>query len=762
MNGDEGIAELESLSPSGDAPKRRITTAQQQIAIADKYIWQDQESSRQRARALALANNEPPYIDSELREKGLSHIVNVNFGEAAAMLESALAPYIELINGVPRIPNCVMQDYGDDYDGEAEIISEEFDWFLKEWKDHAAYMQLLSKEFVAWGVGAAIFPDERTPLWEPVGLKDFKLARDTKASDTEIEIAVVTRAMSVSKLYDHIRNPEAAKKTGWNINAVKQAIWKASTHSDNWKNYSLHWEDFQRRIKENDMYFGEAAYKRAQLIYTYNREFDEKWTQLIGSRDATDLLYERPSKFGCVNECFVVFTYGVGQGTYHSVRGLLQKSYNHIQISNRILCQSAQAAISAGLIQLQGDAETIQGFNYLEVGPYTFIPKGLEPVQLQPNNVATQGLPIWQTVSQVLQNNTGSYRSRSTTPEGQSRSATEVVQQARNESTLGAAALNLFYTPYDKLLSEQYRRAINPALSQHDKGGKLALEFRKRCLRRGVSMDRLRNVAKVQAVRALGDGGPVMTADSANQLMQYYSLLDERGKQEAVRAAVASIKGIGYQKVEMFVPKGEPRKTVQFDIANLENGNLRQGVPQIVHDSQNHAVHMEAHMPLLMEFIEAHRQQQIPDEQALSILVPAQQHVTEHLVMFSNNNFRAQEVKQYKQMLQQASAYIDQLEQQVINAAMAQNSQMEEQVAQGQEQGQPDIKQMVELEKAKIKLAEMQERRMMNQEAHQQKLETIRQQMALNDLKTRSSILGAVAKQNTGRPGRPPIIEQDA
>jgi hypothetical protein len=49
----------------------------------------------------------------------------------------------------------------------------------------------------------------------------------------------------------------------------------------------------------------------------------------------------------------------------------------------------------------------------------------------------------------------------------------------------------------------------------------------------------------------------------------------------------------------------------------------------------------------------------------------------------------------------------------------------------------------------------MQEKRMMNQETHQQKMETIRQQMALNDLKTRSSIL-----EKTARPaGRPPLAE---
>jgi hypothetical protein len=755
----EGNAELENLAESGSAPKKRIRSSSNLIAIADKYIEQDEEASHLRARAQALVNGEPPYDSDELRDKGLTHVVNSNFGEASAILEAALAPYIELQNGVPRVANVIMESYEGDSNEDAEIISEEFDWMLKEWSDYPYNMQLLSREFVGDGVGVAMWPDERTIFWEPCGLKDFKVARDTKVSDEAIEVAIVTRNMSVSQLYHYIKNPKAAKAMGWNINAVKQAIWKASTKSDQWKNYTHHWEDFEREVKENDLYSGESAYHRAQLIYGYNREFDGKFTQLISSRDADNFLYERYGKYNNVNNCFVIFTYGVGQGTFHTIRGLKQKIYNPIQVSNRILCQSAQAAITAGLIQLQGDAEAIQDFQYIEVGPYTFIPNGLTPIQLTPPTVATQGIPVYNLMSQTLQNNTGSYRSRSTTPEGQARSATEVVQQARQESTLNAAALELFYTPYNKLLTEQYRRAVSEFITPSDRGGRLALEFRARCKRRGISIERMRKFLKVTAMRAMGDGSPVMTEMASKQLMELYSLMDEKGKENTLRAVVAGIPGVGYQKVDLFVAEKGPRRVVDFDIANLENGNLRQGIQQIVHDSQNHAVHIEAHIPLMAEIIELHRQQQIQDEQAMQVLRPLADHTTQHLVFFSTNSFRKQEVNELKRQLQNVTAYVDELEQQVINRMMTEQNRMQEQALAGQQQGQqPNPKDMIELEKAQLRLSEMQEKRLMSQEAHQQKMETIRQQMALNDLKTRSSIL-----EKTTRPaGRPPLAEQTA
>jgi hypothetical protein len=754
-----GNAELENLNEAGSPPKKRIKSSDNLISIADKYIEQDEDAAYLRARAQALVNGEAPYDAEELKSKGLTHVVNANFGEANAIMEAALAPYIELQNGVPRIANVTMDSYGGDSNEDSEIISEEFDWMLKEWNDHAYNMQLLSREFVGDGVGVAMWPDERSIFWEPCGLKDFKVARDTKVSDESIEVAIVQRSMSVSELYNYIRNPKAAKDLGWNLNAVKQAIWKASTKRDQWKNYTSHWEDFEREIKENDLYAGESAYHRAQLVYGYNKEFDGKFTQLIGSRDSSDFLYERYSRYGDVNQCFVIFTYGVGQGTFHTIRGLKQKIYNQIQISNRVLCQAAQAAITSGLIQLQGDAEAIQDFQYIEVGPYTFIPSGLTPIQLQPPAVATQGLPVYNLMSQVLQNNTGSYRSRQTTPDSQARSATEVVQQARQESTLNAAALELFYTPYNKLLTEQYRRAVSPLLTANDKGGRLALEFRKRCLRRGVSVERMRQFLKVTAFRAMGDGSPVMTEMASKQLMELYSLMDEKGKENTLRSVIAGISGVGWQKVNLFVSEKGPRRTIDFDIANLENGNLRNGIQQMVHDSQNHAVHIEAHIPLMAEVVEAHRQQQMPDEQAMAILRPAADHTTEHLVLFSTNSFRKQEVNELKRQLQNVTAYVDELEQQVINRAMAEQTKMQEAAMQQAPQGQQiNPRSEMEMQKAQLKLAEMQEKRMMNQETHQQKMETIRQQMALNDLKTRSSIL-----EKTARPaGRSPMAAQTA
>ena len=744
-------SELEELSESGVAPKRRIASASKLIEIVNKFCDQDDIASKKRARGQALVDGESPYSDKELTEKGLGNTVNVNFGEANAKMEAALVPYFELVTSVPRVPNIVLSidDINESFE-DSEIASEEFDWFLKEWADFHPNMQLLQREYVGDGVGVALWIDERTVFWEPIGLNEFKIDRDTKASDSSIEISGIPRTMSVTELHDYIRDPKTAKLLGWNVNAVRMAIWKASTTQSKWQNFNAHWEDFQKMVKENDLYAGEVSYKRVDLIYGFNKEYDRKYTQTIAVEGVDDFIYERPSKYSHVGQCFTSFTYGVGGGTFHTIRGLKQKMYNHIQISNRILCSAAQQALTSGQIQLTGDAKVISAFRHIEIGPYSFIPSGLNPLQLTPNTTA-QTVPIYQLISKALQDNTGVYNTRSSLATGSAVSATEAQQQARRESLLGSSALSNFYNPFDRLLTEQFRRMVSPILMQSDRGGQLAYEFRRRCHKRGVTIEKLRTFRKVFATRALGNGDPVISEETSKQLMQLSQGFDEQGKNAALTAAVAKLPGVGYDKVRMFVPKGAPRKLVDFDIANLENNGLRQGIMPVITGEQNHMSHVNAHMPLMDEYIDKHRQQQISDEDAMNVLGPTLDHTTQHVDAMSTNALRQRETNDARQLLQNASAYIMELQQQVINRMMAQQKDMQGQA----EQGGQDPKQSFELAKLDRAIALEQMKGKNMQEKHQQEMEAIKQKMALTDITAKTKIAAHAPTGNSV--GHPPL-----
>jgi hypothetical protein len=146
-----------------------------------------------------------------------------------------------------------------------------------------------------------------------------------------------------------------------------------------------------------------------------------------------------------------------------------------------------------------------------------------------------------------------------------------------------------------------------------------------------------------------------------------------------------------------------------------------------------------------------HRQQQMSDEEAMQVLRPAADHATEHLVLFSNNSFRQQEAAQMRKELQNVTAYVDELEQQVINRMMSEQNKLQGQA----QEGQPDPKLEGDLRKLELQLAIAQEKRAANQAISDQKMRQITQQMALADLKGRVNVM----EKTASRPGRKPLVE---
>jgi hypothetical protein len=740
---------LASVDENGVAPARRIKSPKTLIGIHERFLQNDEKASQIRAVAQALIDGALPYDEQKLIEEGLEDKVNNNFGEAEAEMSSALAPYTDIINNVPRVADIRLNN-PDAQEGieKSERVSKHWDWMLKKWDAFFQEMQRLAVNFIRDGAAITLFRDERTWKWEPYAIGDWLTDRNTPAEESRMEVITVHREFTPSRLYAYIRDEKAAAAVGWNVKMVRKAIWKASKDTSKWKSESSHWTDFQRRVKEHDI-GTDDDYNKVSIIYGIVQEFDGKTSVLIASEScAEDFLCARWSKYEDIGRALVLFTYGVGtHGTIHTIRGLAHKIYNSIAMSNRILSEMLESVMAEGRSVIKGTPQAIQDFQFVRVGNFTMIDQSFEPVQLTPTNTAARMQPAYAMMQQLRQNNTGSYASRSITPDNQARSATEVKAQMMNESALSSAAMALFYSPYDRLMREMYRRAVSGELSDKDDGGKLAKEFIERCRIDGISIDELRNFQSVRAVRSIGNGSPAMREQAANRLLELSSGFDEVGKRNALRIVVAATEGVGYQSVDAFVPRDEPRQTIDHQIANMENTLFKLGQPATVTGEQNHVAHLSAHFPFIQSIIEAIKAQQLPPEQALTMLRPSVENATEHVLRLSENALRQIEAGEMRKRLQNVSAFVNQLDQQVTEQML--KAQRE---AEGQAGEQPDPKQMFELQKAQLKVQEQTERSRANREMHDQKMEQIRANMALTDLKAARTMAVDSAKNAVGRP----------
>lgn len=737
-----------NISETGAVPSRRIGKAEHLIAAHDKQVQEDSDNASMRAIAQALIDGEPPYDQSALDEQGLGDNTNLDFGEAKAMVEQSMAPYIELIDSVPMVAEVAL-DLEDSNEAieKSHVASTYFDAFLKSWTDFHSNIHRLSYHNILSSVAFAYFPDERTPFWEPASLGEFYLDRLTPLSDTKIDVATVQQLITVSDLYAKVRDATAAGRVGWNVAAVKKAIFNAQELGED-ASFSQYWEEFQTKFKEGDYHLGMTS-KKVRLIYGMVKEFNGKITLSIASPSNPDtFLCDRPNAYDHPNQCYVMFRTGVGSGTVHSSRGLAYAIHNTCQVSNRILCEGVDSVLAEGRQVFAAEPEAIEEFRHVRLGPYLMIDKRIEPVQMFTNGAAQRILPMWQTMAQIRANNTGGYASRNIAgSEGDNPSATQVRAEVIKENTLNSAQMTLFYEPYSKVLFQQFKRAVSGNLTKYDAGYAEAKEFIKACEKKGVTIEELRKVKTVKAIRSIGNGSAQAGNLIGQELIAMSSGFDETGKKYIIHDVVA--RRAGQDAANRYVPLAGPRKTLDFDIATLENANFRNGVPVPVNPDQNHASHLEAHFPLVETLVMAVQQQQVSQEQAVQMLRPAMDNITQHVLLFSENALRQVEAGEMRKRLQNVAAFVDQLSQQMQQKMLKQ--QREAQAAAGDS---PTPEQQFELQKLDRELMIEQQKQRNAQEAHQQAMEKGRQSMLIADAKGAVDIANKTAKPA----GRPPLL----
>lgn len=683
-------SDLLTISESGKAPKTRISDHNGLYSLYQNLYLADESSARDRARIMDMFDGAAPYDPVTLRRLGQGYRANLNFGEAAADLERALTSYNDLVTSVDRLVN-IKTSYGDESQREeyGSIIAEEFNKLLtKDWSSFYFRQQLLSYYFVSQGLGIAFFEDERNWQWNVCPIGDFFIPRGTSATEDKVEIACVRRIYLTHELFQYIENPKIAAEAGWNVDAVREAIRDATT---TFPQDGFNWEELQRQIKDNDLYFAHVRSREIHVIHYYVREFDGSYSHAIGRRDGKgDFLFKKLHRFKTAAEAFHIFTYGVGNGMYHSIRGLGYKIFPHIQMTNRLRCAMADGAMIQTSVLLQPQSsEDVSRMTMAYSGPLSFLPPGLSVVNTNFPNLAENVKPLIEDMAAVRQGNTGSYMPIAGGSRGNPRTAYEVEAQLATESVLTTNAMNLFYVPWGKLLKEQFRRLQRDIWIPGEPGYAEAISFRKRLVERNVPWQAVKSVISVDAVKAIGLGSPAARLSTFNEFMQLLPKFDEVGQTNALRDRIAA--RVGYDQVDRYLPNPAVKNRIPMDakIAELENGSMQAGRQVTVMPNENHAIHLSVHLKEIQPIVQAVQNNEIQDKQkTMMFLTMVYEHCNEHLIRIADDKNRQQELGQAKlimNLLRESVVNLQRDVQQDIRVANEQQQQMA--LDQGQVQG---------------------------------------------------------------------------
>jgi hypothetical protein len=201
----------------------------------------------------------------------------------------------------------------------------------------------------------------------------------------------------------------------------------------------------------------------------------------------------------------------------------------------------------------------------------------------------------------------------------------QVVSDMDVSTRLSGASLNLFYASWNRLLREVVRRIVTS--KRNDSSLK---EFYGRCANRGVpeSFIRTLDVDRTRAVRSIGNGSYANRLVALRELQGISGSFDDVGRKNLTRDIVAT--RVGHDLADRYAPQlEEARPTVDNTIVFFENDKLMQGSPVPVVSNQVHSIHLQAHVPALMQLVEQLNEGAVDPVQALPALQAFYQHIAE-------------------------------------------------------------------------------------------------------------------------------------
>lgn len=625
-SGLEALAQLplQDLDAQGRPPKpSRLSSASALRAIYQQALLEDQQSAIARSRVDAMKGGEPPYNPAALAASGQSSRANANFLVGQKLINRANSSYIDIITSTPNLVS-VNAEAGDESPRFNKILDAELTRSIRKWPGFTSSFMRLVDLFTTHGVGITFFPDTVNFRFEVTGFGDFLIPRQTIASEDRVVYACALKDTLATELYQAIENEDAAIAQGWNPVAVRSAINRATTKSSTGEIGQI--EKFQQQVKNNDLYYG-GKFPHIPIIHGLIQEFDGSISYFQCERDGDgEFLFKHESRYESAEQAFIFFCYGIGNGTYHSIRGLGHMVYSLCQLYNRMLCQMADGAMMGSAIMLEAESgKAIEEMALQYFGPYAVLSPGMSVVKDRAfPNMTTSSIPvIGEVKNQMLEN-----AAQISAPSGGGVYQNRLQTEAGLDAAAGAdsGAIDLFYSSWDRLLRQMVYRIVNGP-----KSDPIVREFHQRIAKHGITPDILKTLDHdaTVAVRAFGAGNPAARSSGFMRLMQVLPNLDEIGRKRLIHAFVSDV--VGYQNASYFAADPEqPRMDVEAKVAEMENIFLMEGRTIGVNPQEMHATHAQIHIPALMEVLNGVETGQIDPLQVLPGLQASLDHLAAH------------------------------------------------------------------------------------------------------------------------------------
>jgi hypothetical protein len=657
-----------------DAPKKkmRVPTATEARKLSDILKREDEGPAYNRKLINGLCGGALPFNHVSA---DMAWIPNVNFMEAAAMIESARVPYYQLLNVETYIEfRSNFEKDHPDYENRCRIAASKFHDMIKRWgRDWEWEFQRKDYEMLKHGKGPVMLEDYPNWRFRALDAGAVKVPSESASNlNKRIPYVDIFVPYRVHELWAKIKDESAAKSAGWNIQNVKNAIMYAMKGA----NSSQSWDYYERILQGSDLSNSFTAGDIINCVIKLVVEDDDnqKITKVIytensfvtpdnnDDKDNHGFLFCDPSKYDSYGEAVIVFFHEIGDtGRWESVKGLGAKAYHYLTVKNQMNCRMLAAVeMSSGLTVEVKDTKSKDAMHLVQRGMVTYVPPGAKIVQgAQPAGFLDGPITTMRVLDNQMASNLGQSSARSLSREdgkGEVPTATQVNRQTSRDASLNQGQISIHFTPLDELVYQMFKRAATKGNTDPE-----AKRFQKECEEAGCPLEVIQNICYVRWSRLAGYGSAEMR-DLSNQRMLEsgaVAAMTPEGQQNFWRNFTGGVSGA--DKVNAYFPTQQLPGNNDW-MAQVENSIIHQGIaPPVMGDDlihcQSHLSDSEQTLAPIAQAVEAGQLDPGSLQSAYMYLQLMGPHVEEHIGRLQQDRYRRAEAKLFQDKLNQMVAF---------------------------------------------------------------------------------------------------------
>lgn len=573
----------------GKVTTRAVETVEQANEIIKFLKQANADRNKRNARIMAKYNDERPHNRAELEAEGLKWKSNFSSHPLSTLIDRVAPRFRTALEAPKYLTASKLPDDAPNAAKKTEEFRREITETIRarpEWKNLVGE---IAQENALFGYTCAGYTDEFR--WFPLHFRqdNFFTHAESKQQSKSAQVIIFTENLLINELWNLIKDSEAAKSAGWEIENAEESVNNAlpNNRRSQFSDRDRVHQDLLREASFVSANFAEGA-KVITLDHLFVAEADGKISHWITDWNSRKLLFKRYDQFDSFADLAVFFSFQQANGSLHGSKGIGRLAYEIAGIIDRSRNEVVDRLQLAGKLVIQGDDKAIRRFKASVVGPALLIDSAMQISERKIDGNVEVFFQLDQFMVQILDQVAGNISPKTVNTGGEalrSKAAWELLASREEEGK--DQVLTRFLSQCSDLISTMQKRMCNPHCSEQD-----ALEMQKRLLK-VMSREELDQLAKQPSAEVVKD------YSLAEQQQIILAASEGRGnplynQKEIERQKLTAQVGARFADAVLIADndptiKAEQTRLQQFEILLI--GSTGTAVP--VSPRDNHRVHLD-------------------------------------------------------------------------------------------------------------------------------------------------------------------------